>query len=790
MTTRNWPIRSKIIALIAVPLAALLVLWVFATTLTAGPAFRLLSVRTALDTVADPGEALVGELQRERRLTVEFLSIPDSSPSAMEAQRAGTDRAIADLRRAAGTGDFEDPSLNARIREMGADLDRLPDDRGRIDRRGVGPVAAQRQYDAVLDASLQVLSATTTFGVEQLDREARALAMVSRGQEYLSRADSLLAGANAAGRFTDDVRVELIGVLGAARFLVADGVGDLPAPDRPAYQRLTAGTAFRELTRLEDTLVAQSRADAAAPVPSTTWQPAYDTSAQQLRAFQLNAADSLAARAHSQAVGALVRLGVAGVVGLVALIVSIIIAVRVGRSIVGRLGRLRGGALEMANERLPGVVRRLQRGEAVDVEVEAPPLEYGGDEIGQVGQAFTEVQHSAVRSAVEEARVRRGINEVFLNIARRGQTLLHRQLALLDRMERHETAPDKLEDLYRVDHLATRMRRHAEDLLIVAGAAPGRGWRKPVPIVDVVRGAISEVEDYKRIDIRTVQSSGVLGRAVGDVIHLLAELLENAAAFSPPHTRVEVGGQVLPSGYAIEVEDRGLGMSPEAVEEANRKLSEPPNLDPTGSARLGLFLVAQLANRHGIRVELRSSAHGGITAIVLLPGDLVTVNAELGPGDQLWERPLVGSGTDDPSRPSLAAMQWHGTEKLRTVTLPGRPVAVNGDGPVPDAIQRQRTGTDVDAGNGKGNGNRASDPLPRRVRQASLAPQLRAPAEETPAAAPPRAPDQARAMLSALQDGTERGRRAARATGTDSPADEISPADAPTVILPSVRDQP
>ncbi len=212
-----------------------------------------------------------------------------------------------------------------------------------------------------------------------------------------------------------------------------------------------------------------------------------------------------------------------------------------------------------------------------------------------------------MQSAVEEASVRRGINEVFLNIARRSQTLLHRQLALLDKMERRETEPEELEDLYRVDHLATRMRRHAEDLVILAGAAPGRGWRNPVPVIDVVRGAISEVEDYKRVDIRGMQSSAVLGRAVGDVIHLLAELLENAASFSPPHTRVQVAGQVLPNGYAIEIEDRGLGMSAEAVEEANRKLLEPPDFDPADSARLGLFVVAQLANRHGIRVSLRPS---------------------------------------------------------------------------------------------------------------------------------------------------------------------------------------
>ena len=798
MTTRNRPIRSKIIALIAVPLAALLVLWGFAGALTAGPAFRLLSARTLLDAVADPGVALVAELQRERRMSVEFLSAPDSSSSALAAQRAVTDRMIAAFRRSAAGSAAQDAASapqNARIRQMFADLDGLAADRGLIDSRQVGPVIAQRRYDTVIDDGLQMVSATTTFGDEELDREARAVTTVGRAQEYLSRADALLAGANASARVTEDVRVELIGVIGAARFLLSDAVTDLPAPDRTTYERLAAGTDFRELIRLQDTLIAKSRAGTAAPVPSTSWQPAYDTSAQRLRAFQLNASDALAARSRSRAVGSLVRLGVAGFFGLAALIVSIVVAVRVSRSTVGRLTRMRSEALEIANERLPTVVRRLQRGEAVDVDVETPPLEYGRDEIGQVGRAFNEVQHTAVQAAVEEARVRRGINEVFLNIARRSQTLLHRQLAMLDRMERRDTTPEGLDDLYRVDHLATRMRRHIEDLVILAGAAPGRGWRKPVPIVDVVRGAISEVEDYKRVDIGSVESSSVLGRAVGDVIHLLAELLENAAAFSPPHTRVEVTGQVLPSGYAIEVADRGRGMSPETIEEAKRKLAEPPDFDPADSGRLGLFVVAQLAHRHGIRIQLRPSAFGGITAIVLVPGDLVTVNAEpmtlpagASPADRSSERPLVGSGTDDPSRPSLAALQWQGTERLRSVTVPARPVAVNGSGPAPhDAIPRQHAGTAA----GAGSPTAAPEGLPRRIRQASLAPQLRTPVRESAVSEPSRTPEQARTMMTALQQGTERGRRAARGIGANPPMQDVDAvAEAPTLILPNVPDHP
>jgi signal transduction histidine kinase len=868
MTTRNWSIRSKIIALIAVPLAALLALWAFATTLTIGPALNLLSAQTLQDTVGNPGQVLVTELQRERKLSVQYLSTADAPSTALAAQRTATDRAAADFRRSAGSRAAQDAAagtLLPRIDQLVDDLNALPGNRRHIDRREVDPVGGQGLYNAVVDAAFTMFSATATFNDENVDREIRALTTVGRGQEYLSRADSLLAGANARGEFTEDVRDELIQAVGTATFLLDEGVSDLPERDRAAFQRFSDGPAFTTLRRLQNQLITQSRAGASSPVRAATWQPTYDSSAQQLQAFEVDATSALTERAKPVAYNVLFRLGAAGIVGLVALIISIVVSVKVGRSIVARLARLRGEALEMAGERLPAVVRRLQRGEVVDVDVETPPLEYGSDEIGELGRAFDEVQRTAVQSAVEEANVRRGLNEVFLNIARRSQTLLHRQLALLDRMEHRETKPAELEDLYRVDHLATRMRRHAEDLVILAGAAPGRGWRHPVPIIDVVRGAISEVEDYKRIDIRSIEPSAVLGRAVGDVIHLIAELLENASSFSPPATRVTVGGQVLPNGYAIEIEDRGLGMSPEALEAANRKLAEPPDFDPANSARLGLFVVAQLAHRHGIRISLRSSAFNGITAIVMIPGELVTVApdrlAQLpGPAsaDRARSRPLVGTGQDDPSRRSLASLQWQGSEQLESVTVPGRDIGA-GDidvtmpiiphqrtptgGPAPSAVadaltadglvQRRRAGrqrspepaveqsrphdlAEATAAPAKAPPQHPDAPapagataalleestpdgLPRRIRQASLAPQLRAPVEPAAETVSFRSPEQVRQLMSALQRGTTRGRLAAQ--GIDPGGSGDGPrrsalngtpghAEAATVIIPVVQNRP
>jgi hypothetical protein len=910
MKTRNWSIRSKIIALVLVPLSAVLGLWIFATVLTAGPAMKLLSAQTLLDTVGNPGQVLVGELQRERRLSVIFLSDLNGSPDALATQRAATDRAAAEFRRAAGSADAQDAAdagLRSRINRLFVDLDTLTDTRKYVDSRQIDAVGAQSNFNGIINTGFQVFGSSPTLGDDTIDRQIRALITVSRGQEYLSRVDSLLAGANAAGRLDLAVRRELLLSVGTAQFLLADGVTGLSTSERADFQVFSTGAAYGKLQQLQETLVSTSRPGAPSPVTASQWQPAYDQVAQELRTFEVHAGADLADEATPVAVNVLIRLGAAGLLGLIALAVSLIVSIRVGRSLVGRLRRLRAEALEMAGERLPTVVRRLQRGEAVDVNVETPPLEYGRDEIGQVGRAFNKVQRTAVQSAVEEASVRRGINEVFLNIARRSQTLLHRQLSLLDQMERRETEPAELEDLYRVDHLATRMRRHAEDLVILAGAAPGRGWRNPVPVIDVLRGAISEVEDYKRIDIRSIETSAILGRAVGDVIHLLAELLENAASFSPPQTRVVAAGQVLPNGYAIEIEDRGLGMSSEAVDEANRRLREPPDFDPADSARLGLFVVAQLAARQGIKVSLRQSPYAGVTAIVLIPGELVTMvagpmalPAGPSPADKSWDRPLTGSGTDDPARQSLAALQWQGAEELqwqgadelRSITVSGRPIAANGSaaspattqelpmsgfgGPSPSAVadglsvdglvQRRRsrprreprieapeqfpTGlespdallhrphtppapppaaahaleespttpvpaddpfTDHSALPGGERADHApdvespapiaptseeslagsEDGLPKRVRQASLAPQLREPAAE-PVAAAARSPEQVRSIMSALQWGTNRGRLAA--AGLDpageppKPGEANTMADAETVLIPVIRD--
>ncbi|WP_422754873.1 nitrate- and nitrite sensing domain-containing protein [Micromonospora sp. WMMD708] len=731
MDTRDWPIRAKLTALVVTPVAALLALWIFATTLTFGPALDLLAARTLLADFGRPGERVVAELQRERRASVIQLAGTGTLP-ALADQRRRTDEAIVELRRRMDGDALRDAAgdlLDARLDALGAALEALPAGRGFIDRRQVDRAGAIGLYSGMISSAFQAFAATAALPDAELNRQALALTAIGRSRELLGQTDAMLAGAFVAGRFTEGEHLRLVQTIANERFLAESAVADLPAADRAAYQRLVEGEVFVRLRTMQEQLLSAGPSGLP-PIDPRTWQASQEAVQQELRDFELSQADGLAERSVPVAVTILLRLGVAGVLGLVAIGVSLLVAFRVGRTLARRLSAVRNAALELAGHRLPDVVARLRRGEQVDVAREAPPLSYGADEIGDVGRAFTEVSRVAVRSAIDEVTLRRGLNEVFLNLARRSQGLVHRQLAVLDRMERRAEDPDELAELFRVDHLATRLRRHAEDLVILAGAAPGRGWRQPVALLDVLRGAISEVEAYDRVDIGRVEPAGLLGRAVADVIHLLAELIENATAFSPPERRVEVTGAPVVDGYLVEITDHGLGMTPQAVEDANRRLATPPEFDPADSARLGLFVVSRLAARHGVRVTLRAGTPVGLTALVSIPADLVT------------EEPPIAPPTRD--RPAASV--------TRLTTLP-RPRTTRTSRERPDQtvlpFAPARTSSVEAAADGDG--------LPRRVRRRGpVARPPRPPAGPDPTTT--RSPEEVRRQMSALQAGTARGR--------------------------------
>ncbi|MEU8278651.1 nitrate- and nitrite sensing domain-containing protein [Microbispora bryophytorum] len=737
-------------------LLSLAALWAFAAWVTLREGVNLLWVSTLDNAVVQPSEPLLVELQKERRLTLVRLGNPAQVPRAdLQAQRGRSDAAVKNFKEMSAGDNVRlaaTPVLETRLDETRRRLAALEAARKQIDAGQIDRDRAARVFTDVTDAIYGLYVSLATLDDEAVAKDARTLVELTRAREIFAQEDALLAGALAAGRLTDADRARFAQLVGAQRYLTDQAAGELPSADRSAFQRMADGPAFVRLRVMEEQVMRAGRLSPALPVPQDQWRSVVDTVLSQRQDAVEKAGVGLVDRAASVAVGAIVRLALAGGLGLVAVIASIVLSVTTARALVRQLEKLREAALELANERLPGVVARLAQGEKVDVKAEAPPLDFGPDVIGQVGAAFNTVQETAIRTAVEEAQLRQSIRDILLSLARRTQSLVHRQLTLLDVMERRESDPAELKDLFRIDHLATRMRRNAENLIVLSGASPARAWRRSVPMVDVVRGALAEVEDYTRVTVMPMGETALIGRAVGDLIHLLAELIENAVSFSPPYTMVQVGGQVVASGYAIEIEDRGLGMSAEDLEATNQRIADPPEFNLSSTARLGLYVVSRLAERHGIRVSLKASPYGGTTAVVLLPRDLVIEGGEALPEEE------TGSGL--PRREP-------GSRRIALVGAPdAAPEPAQEVVPVPRAPEPPRPvqsapppgGADPD-GSASSAGFTPSG-LPFRVPQANLAPAL---AEESTNGdeaedQEDRSPDDIRKIMGSFQSGTRRGR--------------------------------
>ncbi|WP_187414381.1 nitrate- and nitrite sensing domain-containing protein [Nonomuraea sp. PA05] len=344
---------------------------------------------------------------------------------------------------------------------------------------------------------------------------------------------------------------------------------------------------------------------------------------------------------------------IAGSLIVALLIVVLLLTVAIARSMVGPLRRLRTEALEVAGFRLPDVVRQLRVSGDTAVRDVAPIEVEGNDEIGEVARAFDQVHRQAVRLAGEEAELRSNISSMFVNLSRRTQTLVERQISLIDGLEKGEQDGGRLADLFKLDHLATRMRRNSENLLVLAGHEATRRRSQPAKLVDVVRAALSEVEGYERVQVKVHRATSVLGSCANDLVHLVAELVENAIQFSPNNSQVIVTSSLIEGGGALlSVSDTGISMTEDELAEANRRLAEPPVVDVSVSRRMGLFVVGRLALRHGIRVQLRRGEGAGLIAMVLLPPTLIADGTQ----QPLPQRPAFGGGSV-PSQPAAPLAQ-------------------------------------------------------------------------------------------------------------------------------------
>ncbi|MFI9244073.1 nitrate- and nitrite sensing domain-containing protein [Streptomyces sp. NPDC053086] len=677
MRFRGKSIRRKIVALLLVPLVSLTAIWGFATVLTGREVAQLFRVSDVVENIGYRTEDTVRVLQQERRQTLVYLADPRASEalSALHRTRTATDRAITTIRRNAKDHragmDADDSEHLTAVLDAFDGLDSL---RRSVEEGTLTRAQALNLYNRLVDPCYALLAALDGVDDVESDKQAHALVNISRARELLSREDALLGSSLVVGRLTPDETRD-ISDLAAQRTLLYDiSLPLLPAAERERYERFWKNAATAPLRVSERTAIA-TETGIPRGVTAKSWDSAAATVLDDLGTLDDQAGDRFQDRVRPVAMGVIMQAAVSGLLGLVALLVSVLLSVRVGRALIRDLRQLRLEAHEASGVRLPSVMRRLSAGEQVDVETEVPRLEYDKNEIGEVGQALNTLQRAAVEAAVKQAELRSGVSEVFVNLARRSQVLLHKQLTLLDSMERRTEDTDELADLFRLDHLTTRMRRHAEGLVILSGAAPSRQWRRPVQLMDVVRAAVAEVEDYERIEVRRLPRVAVTGPAVADVTHLVAELLENATVFSPPHTAVQVIGERVANGFTLEIHDRGLGMTAEALLDANLRLAETPEFELSDTDRLGLFVVSRLAQRQNVRVSLQPSPYGGTTAVVFLPDPLLT--------DDVPDTNGIGFRLDR-DRPETGTEQAPGRTAGRSrapLQLPGLPTSLL-DGPV------------------------------------------------------------------------------------------------------------
>ncbi|GAB3877451.1 hypothetical protein GCM10029964_026580 [Kibdelosporangium lantanae] len=569
---------------------ALVVMWVAVSLPRLFDAIYLRVITTSMEQVMPKAVGALSAVEQEREQSL--LQIGSGSGELTD-RRVATDQAVKSVR------DLVEPVLSQSpkaVQDKYAEFNRVMDQLGgvrrQMDSRSISRADLYVFFNRLTDASINVFDAmahavpdqeTAFSGVE--------VNSLFRAAEEMSRAATLVSGAITTGSLNSGDHAEFARLSGAYRQQLEMSTQNSSTDVRAAYQALRAGDDWKRLTAAEDKVISagpwtvvttRNRTDgqvAAAPVGEQEWR---DVTGKVYRAVEQLAerqfADS-SKLASDRAASGLATAIVGSVIALLVAIATIVAALRIMRSTARRLTRLRYETLDLAVEKLPPIVQRLRAGEDVNMTTELPPLDFGRDEIGQVARAFNAAHSTAVEAAVQESQARAGIRNVFLGIAHRSQALVHRQLKILDKLEREEEDPKQLEDLFNLDHLATRARRNAENLIILGGQQPGRAWRRPVMLVDILRGAIAETTQYKRIRLQGVPRVLVIGTAVADTMHLLAELLDNATSFSPPQAQVRLSGEPAAKGILIEVEDNGLGMEDEDRERHNAVLAEPPDFD-------------------------------------------------------------------------------------------------------------------------------------------------------------------------------------------------------------------
>ncbi|WP_244282654.1 sensor histidine kinase [Micromonospora chersina] len=680
--------RTKLATVLVLPSVAFLVL---AGVQTRG----LVGQTTALSDFAQQVgigrqiSTVVDRLQQERdRSAGELAALRkagrgadrDAAVAALKPLQDASDRAMTELRAAAEPLADAGAAWRVAYSEVLEAYDQVVYIRAAVPPAVLSSDTVLSNYHRAIAALLKLL-AEPSPGDDQraLTNAVLRYVQLSRVKELSSRIRAELYAAARAGRYEVDDQVSLTDL--RAQQLTALGAFRVAATADQVrrYDQTSVDPAFVSAARLEEQTLPSGTAEPAL-LPATQWWAASEQRQELLRQLESEVLDDAVRQADDASARQLrdTLLVVGGIVGV--LLVAVLISLLVGRSVARSMRLLRGQALRIAQVELPHTLDRLRAVDRPVGAIDVPPAVVDSqDEIGELAEAFVAVHRSAVDVAVEQAMMRRNVNAMFVNLARRSQVLVERQLELLDELEREESDPDQLENLFKLDHLAARMRRNDESLLVLAGTESSRRWNRPVGLGAVLLAASAEIEQYQRVRHDSRSDLHVVGHAVGDLVHLFAELLENATAFSRPDTVVRVVAGAEGPGAYVEIIDEGLGMSPAALAEANAVLAEPPAADVAASERMGLFVVSHLGARHGVRVRLRGGQEG-LVARVRIPAELLAA--------------APPAALDQPAAPRMLTSQVAAASRLApdagplraaTAELPvagRRPLAAPGELPV------------------------------------------------------------------------------------------------------------
>jgi signal transduction histidine kinase len=738
-------IRDRVLAIALVPIVALVIVGV---ALSGYLALQGIDTRTFASNVRSsltPTVRLIAAVQEERRLTTMEVTGMVRDDTGLQAQRERVDAALREMKTVtAELLETAPEELNEPLRKFSLSAEQVPSFRQQVDGGLADPQRVYDFYSELLElvgAGIQGIARSAT------DAEVGFEQMISydlfRSAEAQSRSHALVVRAIKKGLDPKEFH-ELAHQMGTYHEVVETIYPRMTPAEQKYYDAMKDSPWWKTLVDGDNAVMAQGPGKHQVTFGLAKWRDSATTLNDHLvslyRKHSTYAADLGSSAGNAVLTTSLVAAGIVLLVSGIALAVALYLS----RALIRRLSRLRADTLDLADRQMPEVVQRLGEGEQIDLGSDVAWLEHGDDEIGQVADAFNKAQRQAIEATVQETETRSGVRAVFLNMAQRNQVMAHKQLQVLDQAERNQDDPEQLRLLFELDHLATQGRRNAESLIILGGKQPGRQWRKPVPLREVIDGAIAETAQYTRINVGKMADLAVQGSAVGDMIHLLAELLDNATSFAPPQTDVDLRTAVVGKGVIIEIEDQGLGIEPERLEELNTMLRQPPDfsvMSLSEETRIGLFVVAQLAARHDVRVSLRESVYGGIRAIVLVPrkelvdSDMDTPEAPQASDAARAPEPATvvaapvsaAEPVDEPTpKPTVVRSP---VEEWKPSPGPSQPAATGLDTRTRITVNPGALGNGSSGTNGAG-GSGGKPPLPRRRRQEHIAPQL---AEESAA---------------------------------------------------------